>query len=104
LWLHKKKGSTTDFFSPLSFVAVFGSGIWIRKGEKSESGINIPVPQHCRELSHSLLQEFARVHDELGQFADLQRHLAAGLRLPAQLAALPFSALVNPFPQAMCLL
>ncbi len=63
--------------------------------------VNIPDPQHCRELSHSLLQEFQRVHEELGQFADLQRHLA-GLRLPAQLAELRFSALVNPFPQAVC--
>jgi hypothetical protein len=29
---------TTNFFSPLSFVAVFGSGI---------RDINIPDPQHC---------------------------------------------------------
>jgi hypothetical protein len=32
-----KKGMTTNFFSPLSFVAVFGSGI--RDGQKSEFGI-----------------------------------------------------------------
>jgi hypothetical protein len=71
-----------------------GSGI--RNGPKNQD------PQHCRELSHSLLQEFQRVHEELGQFADLQRHLAR-LQLPAQLAELRFSALVNPFPQAVCL-
>jgi hypothetical protein len=37
-----KKGMTTNFFSPLSFVAVFGSGIGIRDGEKSGSGIRDP--------------------------------------------------------------
>ncbi len=37
-----KKGMTTNYFSPLSFVAVFGSGIW--DGYKLESGINIPDP------------------------------------------------------------
>jgi hypothetical protein len=36
-----KKGLTTNFFSPLSFVAVFGSGI-----RDPGSGINIPNPQH----------------------------------------------------------
>jgi hypothetical protein len=34
---------TKKFFSPLSFVAVFGSGI----REDPGSGINIPDPQHC---------------------------------------------------------
>ena len=45
---------TTNFFSPLSFVAVFGS--WIRdpgsgigKNQDPGSGINIPDPQHCLE-------------------------------------------------------
>ncbi len=37
-----KKGMTTNFFSPISFVAVFGSGI------------NIPDPQHCFFLDNSL--------------------------------------------------
>jgi hypothetical protein len=37
----KKKYNNT-FFSPLSFVAVFGSGM----GKKPGSGINIPDPQH----------------------------------------------------------
>jgi hypothetical protein len=48
-----KKGLTTNFFSPLSFVAVFGSGIRdlgsrIRNGKNQDpgSGINIPDPQH----------------------------------------------------------
>ncbi len=43
LWLHKKVWQI--FFSPFSFVAVFGSGI--RDGKKSGSEINIPDPQHC---------------------------------------------------------
>jgi hypothetical protein len=43
---------TTNFFSPLSFVAVFGSGIRdpgsrIGKIQDPGSGINIPDPQHC---------------------------------------------------------
>jgi hypothetical protein len=47
---------TTHFFSPLSFVAVFGSGIQdpgsgMGKNQDPGSGINIPDPQHwhrCR--------------------------------------------------------
>jgi hypothetical protein len=35
----------TNFFSPLSFVADFGSGMG--KNQDPESGINIPDPQHC---------------------------------------------------------
>ncbi len=44
-----KKGMTTNFFSPLSFLRFFlsrmipGSGM----GKKSGSRINIPDPQHC---------------------------------------------------------
>ncbi len=50
---------TTNFFSPLSFVAVFGSGIrdprsgirdpgWVKiRIRDPGSGINIPDPQHC---------------------------------------------------------
>jgi hypothetical protein len=43
---------TSNFFSPLSFVAVFGSGIWdpgsgMSKNQDPGSGINIPDPQHC---------------------------------------------------------
>jgi hypothetical protein len=37
-----KKGITTNFFSPLSFVAVFGSGI--RDGKKPGSGIRDKHP------------------------------------------------------------
>jgi len=41
---------TTNFFSPLSFVAVFGSGIrnpgsGMGKNQDPGSGINIPDPQ-----------------------------------------------------------
>jgi hypothetical protein len=43
---------TTNFFSLLSFVAVFGSGIrdpgsGMGKNQDPGSGINIPDPQHC---------------------------------------------------------
>ncbi len=46
-----KKGLTTNFFSPLSFVAVFGSrirdpGSGIGKNQDPGSAINIPDPQH----------------------------------------------------------
>jgi hypothetical protein len=42
----------TNFFSPLSFVTVFGSGIrdpgsGMGKNQDPGSGINIPNPQHC---------------------------------------------------------
>jgi hypothetical protein len=44
-----KKGMTTNFCSPLSFVEAFGSGIqdpgWV-KNQNPGSGINIPDPQH----------------------------------------------------------
>jgi hypothetical protein len=47
-----KKCLKEDFFSPLSFLPVFGS--WIRdpgsgmgKNQDPGSGINIPDPQHC---------------------------------------------------------
>jgi hypothetical protein len=47
-----KKGMPTNFFSPLSFVAVLGSGIrdpgsGMSKNQDPGSGINIPDPQHC---------------------------------------------------------
>ncbi len=42
-----KKGRTTNFFSPLSFVAVFGSGM--DKNQDPGSGINIPDPQHVKK-------------------------------------------------------
>ncbi len=49
-----KKGMTTKFFSPLSFVAVFGSGIrdpgsgmGMGKNQDPGSGINIPDLPHC---------------------------------------------------------
>jgi hypothetical protein len=39
-----KKGMTTNFFTPLSFIAVFGSGMG--KNQDPGSGINIPDPQN----------------------------------------------------------
>jgi hypothetical protein len=47
------KGMTTNFFSPLSFVAVLGSGIRVPgsgmgKNQDPGSGRNIPDPQHCK--------------------------------------------------------
>ncbi len=46
-----EKGVTTNFFSPLSFVAVLGSGIrdpgsGMGKNQDPGSGINIRDPQH----------------------------------------------------------
>jgi hypothetical protein len=46
---------TTNFFSPLSYVAVFGSGIrdlgWVKiRIRDPGSGINIPDPPHCLSL------------------------------------------------------
>jgi hypothetical protein len=43
---------TSNFFSPPSFVAIFGSGIrdpgsGMGKNQDPGSGINIPDPQHC---------------------------------------------------------
>jgi hypothetical protein len=51
---------TSNFFSPLSFVAVFGSGIrdpgsGMGKNQDPGSGINIPDPQHCYRDILSLL-------------------------------------------------
>ncbi len=53
-----KKNFNNNFFSPLSFVAVFGSGIrdprsGMGKNQDPGSGINIPDPQHCLWLSIS---------------------------------------------------
>jgi hypothetical protein len=50
-----KNGLRKIFFSPLSFVAVFGSGIrnpgsGMGKNQDSGSGINIPDPPHWEEL------------------------------------------------------
>jgi len=42
-----KNGLTTKFFSPLSFIAVFGSGMG--KTQDPGSGINIPDPQHWNQ-------------------------------------------------------
>jgi hypothetical protein len=61
-----KKGFTTNFFSPFSLVAVFGSGIrgprsgiWdpgsrMGKNQDSGSGINIPDPQHWKKAMTKL--------------------------------------------------
>jgi hypothetical protein len=50
-----KKGMTTNFFSPLSSVAVFGFGIRdpgseMGKNQDSGSGINIPDPQDLKKI------------------------------------------------------
>jgi hypothetical protein len=49
-----KKSVITNFFSPLSFVTVFGSGIrdpgsGMDKNQDPGSGINIPEPPHCQD-------------------------------------------------------
>jgi hypothetical protein len=43
-----KKRHDKKFFSLLSFVPVFGSGMG--KNPDPGSGINIPDPQHCKEV------------------------------------------------------
>jgi hypothetical protein len=48
---------TSNFFSPLSFVAIFGSGMG--KNQDPGSGINIPDPPHCQERWGSTDSEFA---------------------------------------------
>jgi hypothetical protein len=42
IFVAAKKGRTTYFFSSLSFVAVFGSGIWDGKNQDPGFGITIP--------------------------------------------------------------
>jgi hypothetical protein len=46
---------TTNFFSPLSFVAVLDPGSGMAKNQDPGSGINIPDPQHCYKLLDSSL-------------------------------------------------
>ncbi len=48
-------------FSPLSFAAIFGSGI--RDGWKSRSGIYIPDPQHWRQVRESTDTDPAEVYN-----------------------------------------
>ncbi len=53
-----KKGMTTNFFPPLSFIAVFGSrirdpGSGMGKNQDPGSGINIPDPQHWFSITMS---------------------------------------------------
>ncbi len=53
---------TTNFFSSLSFVAVFGSGIrdpgsGMGKNQDPGSGINIPDPQHWGKLERDFLEK-----------------------------------------------
>jgi hypothetical protein len=56
---------TTNFFSPMSFIAVFGSGSGIRdrgsemgKNQDPGSGINIPDPPHWLHLCMSVYESF----------------------------------------------
>jgi hypothetical protein len=44
-----KKYMANNFFSPLSFVAVFGSGMG--KNQDPVSRTNIPDPQHCKKFN-----------------------------------------------------
>jgi hypothetical protein len=53
---------TKIFFSPLSFVAVFGSeirnpGSGMGKNQDPGSGINIPDPQHCVRQDNTIMTE-----------------------------------------------
>ncbi len=53
----KEKGMSKKFFSPLSFIAVSGSGIrdpgsGMGKNQDTGSGINIPDPPHCARLKN----------------------------------------------------
>jgi hypothetical protein len=41
-----KESMKTNFFSPLSFIAVFGLGSGMGKNQDPRSGINIPDPHH----------------------------------------------------------
>jgi hypothetical protein len=65
---------TTNFFSPLSFVAVFGSGIrdpgsGMGKNQDPGSGINIPDPQHWVSKNPSFHTDFKNVHMTLEKSA-----------------------------------
>jgi hypothetical protein len=62
-----KKGLTKNFFSPLSFVAVFRSGIrnpgsGMGKNQDPGSGINIPDPHHCDKSLHLFQFLFVVIH------------------------------------------
>jgi hypothetical protein len=71
---------TTNFFSPLSFVADFGSGIrdprseirdpgsGMGKNQDPGSGINIPDPQHWSPVSITWLKMIAGVAATGDQF------------------------------------
>jgi hypothetical protein len=52
-----KKGMTTNFSSPLSFIAVFGSGTGMGKNQYPGSGINIPDPQHWTDIEKCWLDK-----------------------------------------------
>ncbi len=59
---------TTNFFSPLSFVAVFGSGIrdpgsGMGKNQDPGSGINIPDPQHCKNYHNKPAENYNNCQD-----------------------------------------
>jgi hypothetical protein len=59
IFVTTKKGMAANFFSPLSFVAAFGSvirdqGSGMGKDQDTGSGINIPDPQHWLILNNLL--------------------------------------------------
>ncbi len=70
-----KKRYENNFFSPMSFIAVFGSeiqdlGSGMGKNQGPGSGINIPDPPHCGEEFH-LLTGGSNRGDELAVSAPL---------------------------------
>jgi hypothetical protein len=61
----------TNFFSPLSFVVVFGSGIrdpgsGMGKNQDPGSGINIPDPQHYFLASFIFIIQYSKLIDRYG--------------------------------------
>jgi hypothetical protein len=69
MWLQKKVGQQI-FCSPLSFVAVFGSGI--RDGQKSESGIRDKHPGSAT-LKKIIEKNWERRRDENASETDGER-------------------------------
>jgi predicted nucleotidyltransferase len=73
IFVATKKCRTTNFISPFSFVAVFGSGI--RDEKKSGSGINIPNPQHCLPVGNILNYKYCRLKKLLETLCRKDREL-----------------------------
>ncbi len=82
------KVMTTNFFSPLSFVAVFGSGMG--KNQDPGSGINIPDPQHWYTGYH--WKVFFLIYVAL---YDIQVRLSVNDLRVTKIGALKLSLLMN---------